>query len=254
MLCNLAPHVGFPEFSSVLRARFVQMEGAVETKVPDSLWTATDVMRHRYFWFDMLSEDEQHILRNGDWAMFEIPTPDYSMAIAQWWRVLESTLKRIVARPLTDLYTKNPDWLEWDQKNLSKRKQKQETIFIEKLTDPSKSERITLGDLVLILSKCFRKIDSSSAESPAGCRLRTEAIKSLGKYREHFEPIVLDEAFREVILTTENINLFRNKSSHDACVSFMDAATGRFVAKRLLDALFGPNMDKLGFNISIVAH
>jgi hypothetical protein len=51
---------------------------------------------YRYVWYDIITASEQDLVRNGDWAMFGTPTDDFSMALAQWWRALESVLKRSV--------------------------------------------------------------------------------------------------------------------------------------------------------------
>jgi hypothetical protein len=44
----------------------------------------------------MMDSAQQDLVRNGDWAMFGVPTDDFSMALAQWWRALESVLKQSI--------------------------------------------------------------------------------------------------------------------------------------------------------------
>ena len=55
-------------------------------------------------------------------------------------------------------------------------------------------------------------------------------------------------------LTDENINWFRNRSSHDAAVPLVDASVGRVLAKRVLDGFFAPLADQWGFTKTLLAH
>jgi hypothetical protein len=174
------------------------------------------------------------------------------MAAAQWWRVLESVLKRLIAKPIAKSFAENPAWVEWDKKNLSEKGKKKAAIFIDKLSNPLMVDRLTLGDLLLILSKCVTPNQKVVSTAEGGSRLRLEAANYLAKYREHFTPLMIRRR-HEPVLRNENIDFFRNKSAHDATLTLVEASTGRVIAKRLLDALFRPDLGKLGFQLVIVA-
>jgi hypothetical protein len=253
ILCEYAEQAGMSSFASVIKEKFTRLEPLTVQGVANThIWWDSDAMSLRYFWYDMLTESEKNILRNGDWAMFEGPTPDYSMAVAQWWRVLESVLKRLIINPIKHLYAENPLWLEWDNANLAGKGRKRAEIFIEKLAVPERAEKMTLADLLMVLLKCVSDDEKTQESSSGGSKLRREATKYLSQYREHFTPLVIGSR-HEPVLRIENIDYFRNRSSHNMTLTLADAATGRAIAKRLLTALFEPDLAKLGFSCTINA-
>jgi hypothetical protein len=95
LLQALAPHLDAAKLRPVIKERFLPSSDT-SGRSAEPIWIDPIALRYRYFWYDMLSKAEQDLVRNGDWAMFGTPTDDFSMALAQWWRTLESVLKRSV--------------------------------------------------------------------------------------------------------------------------------------------------------------
>ncbi|WP_020067181.1 hypothetical protein [Paraburkholderia caledonica] len=249
MLVRLAPQVGAPELGIVLHERFSGTKDKGDAAPTEPLWFDPQVLRLRYFWHDMLTEDEQHMLRNGEWAMFNTPTPDFSMALAQWWRMMESVLKRALAKPIHELFAANPEWIAWDRDNLGERVKKRETIFIDKLAEQNKWQRLTLGDMVLILRKCISDEPSKSEDVGGGSRLRKEAKRFLNKHRDQLGPLVLGGGrwTHAPQLTAENVDIFRNQSSHNESVNIIESSIGRWAGKHVLDLLFATYVKQWGF-------
>jgi hypothetical protein len=245
LLIRIAPQLGAAAFATVLENKqwhCMEVEGSYTPA--DAIWFDPEILKLRYFWFDMLTESERHMIQNGDWAMFSTPTPDFSMALAQWWRVIESTLKRTFVKDLVKLFKENPEWIEWDKTNLSPQRQKDEALFIEILTDARKAQLLTLGDIIKIFAKCTR-------ERPEGSRLRKGASIYFKQNRDFFEPLVLKGHWNTELLTIENVKFFRNRSSHDLTSDIIDSSIGRFVGKRIMDLYFAPFLKDLGFVPSI---
>jgi hypothetical protein len=244
MLEKLSPHMDVPAFADVVSKRFRAPETVNVAAPPHSSWFDIDALRLRYFWYDMVSSGDQDFVRNGDWGMFYTPTTDFSMALAQWWRVLESTLKRGIAEPLSKLFAEHPEWVQWDRDNLSKSQLQKESIFSDKLANPRKAGRLTLGDLVFVLQKCM---SDAGSKSGVVSKLRSEAARFLGGHLDQLRPMVEARWLNPVHLNIDNINWFRNRASHDEPLGFVDAALGRFLAKRVLSVFFQPVLEKWGF-------
>ena len=247
LLIEIAPHFDGQGFADVLRERFPVGGENGGKRANDEIWYQPDVLRLRYFWHDMITEGEQSVLCNGDWSMFNTPTTDYSMSLAQWWRLTESILKRTIAKNLSDLFAANPEWLEWDLKNLTERVKKRESVFLEKLSDPKKAEKLTLVDLIRILQKCVTSSEDPNEKVRSGSKLRREAEQFLNPYQNQLGPLVNRNWMNPLHLTEENINFFRNRSSHDAIINIIEGSTGRLLAKRVLDLFFTPVLVKWGF-------
>jgi len=248
-LYTISPHFGMSRLQSILCKLFKNSgPGFIQAKLSNNQWWQIDSLRFRYFWHDMITEYEQTMLLNGDWAMFNTPTKDYSMALAQWWRVLESILKRGIVQELSTLFHQHPGWEEWDRKNLSKKKRTKEEVFL-KLANPIRAKKMTLGDMLLVLKKCYTQRDGSKT---GGSRLRLEAIRHLRKYDNQLQPLIEKDWLNPNYLTQENINLFRNKASHDAIITLQDAMIGRTIAKRAIDVFYSPALKNLNFVPHIV--
>jgi hypothetical protein len=213
------------------------------------IWWEQDHLRFRFFWYDMITADEQTLLLNGEWAMFNTPTKDYSMALAQWWRTLESILKRSIGGELSKLFQQHPEWAEVDKINLTKEQQNDEKIFLTTLQDSNKVQKMTLGDLLLVLKKCTSEKQKSKNNA---CRCRAEASKYLSKFNEQIQPLVKDNWLHPIYLTTEALNLFRNRASHDALLNSSEAAIGRTIALLILKGFFSPVLKNWGFEPKII--
>ena len=247
LLEKVANHLAEPGLADAIHQRFRFHEIPVPNSSVEPIWWETTCLRFRYFWYDAIDESEQAMLCNGDWAMFNTPTLDYSMALAQWWRTLESILKRGVAKELSQLFQQHPEWIEWDRENLSPKLKQKEQVFL-KLADPQKAVQMTLGDLLLVLKKCFLVPENSKNN---GSRLRCEAQRHLSQFQKQLSPLVTEEWLDPLLLSEENITFFRNRASHDAAISELDALVGRLIAKRLLDRFHQPVLDKWGFTAQI---
>jgi hypothetical protein len=219
--------------------------GAVPTTAPAAAmeWCHCDSLRFRFFWHDMVTPEEQAFLLNGEWAFFRTPSTDYSMALAQWWRILESVLKRGICAELAGLFQQHPEWLQEDQANLSPAKQKEEELFLKKLTDPTKASRLTLGDLLLILKKCSASREELRA---TGSRLRLEASRHLGNFEPQLNPLLEKSWLYPTCLTEANIAWYRNRASHQGSIDLGDALAGRAIAKGALNRFFLPGLRQYG--------
>lgn len=242
VLQGLAPHLDATPLQSVIKNGFTP-NSSTGRRVPDALWSEPAALRYRYFWYDMITPGEQDLVRNGDWAIFGLPTDDFSMALAQWWRALESVLKRSLVDLLSSTLAKNPQFLSLDRENLSPGKQKDEAVFLDKLAVPNRAAKLTLFDILLILKKCEATQEGAGASS----RVRLEAARILGNYTAQTGPLTKGTWLRPAHLTDQNIEWFRNRSSHDAAVVLVDAAVGRVLARRILDGFFAPVLKSWGF-------
>ncbi|HEY3739113.1 MAG TPA: hypothetical protein VGL53_04675 [Bryobacteraceae bacterium] len=242
ILCGIAPHLVASDLGRVIEQRFTP-NPIPTSRGAESIWSEPNALRYRYFWYDMITEDEKNLVRNGDWAIFGLPTEDFSMALAQWWRLVESVLKRSVVEPLCSHLAQNPQFAAWDRANLTASRQKEEAIFLDKLADPVRAKKMTLYDVLLLLKKC----EATNKGGTAGSRSRMEAAQILKTYSRQIGPLTDGTWLRPAHLNDENINWFRNRSSHDASVIVSDAAIGRVIARRILDGFFAPVLEGWGF-------
>ena len=242
LIHSLALHLEVPDFSDVIKTRFSASDIAGDRK-PSLLWSNPASLRYRYFWYDMVSVSEQNLVRNGDWAMFGLPTDDFSMGLSQWWRTVESVLKRSVTEQLSTLFAQNPEWADFDRTNLSPKRREKESIFIDKLAHADRAAKVTLYEILLVLEKC----ESTNDGALAGSRLRLEAAKFLRRYSSQFGVLTKGQFLNPAHLNQQNINWFRNRSSHDASVSLVDASIGRVLAMRILSGFFFPVLKGWGF-------
>ncbi|MBS1983425.1 MAG: hypothetical protein JST16_04565 [Bdellovibrionales bacterium] len=242
-LISLALHLDAAALGQVVKDSF--KPGSVAgSRGADPIWSAPAVLRYRYFWYDMITPEEQALVRNGDWAMFGVPTDDFSMGLAQWWRAIESVLKRSVVTNLSSALATQPHLVSMDRENLSAAKTKEEALFLEKLVVPDRAAKMTLYDILLLLKKC----EATNEKGTAGSRVRFEAARILKRYSAQIGPLTKGSLFSPVHLTDENINWFRNRSSHDASVPLEDAGIGRVLARRILSGFFVPVLNSWGFN------
>src|SRR5947209_1763024 len=107
-----------------------------------------------------------------------LPTNDFSMALAQWWRALESVLKRSVVNLISSTLAEQPQLADLDRQNLSAKRQKEEAVFLDKLAVPDRAAKLTLYDILLVLKKC----EATNEHGIVGSRLRLEAARVLKQY------------------------------------------------------------------------
>jgi len=247
LLVRLAPHLNHDGLVTVLQDSFPPGSEGGYMPSTDPSWYDSQAIRSRFFWHDMIPGAQQDLLRNGEWAMFCTPTSDFSMALAQWWRLLESVLHQALVAPMSRLYADHPEWEQWDKDNLSKNAQKSAQIFLD-LADKEKSEKFTLWQLLLLLKKCL------SEKSESGSRLRKEAANFVKRYRNQVQPLVEQSWVDKAPLSEKNIDFFRNRSSHTSPVDALDAYVGRVIAGRALNLLFRPVLDERGFRYTLISN
>ena len=78
-----------------------------------------------------------------------------------------------------------------------------------------------------------------------------EAAQILGRYAAQIGPLTKGTWLHPAHLTDQNINWFRNRSSHDAAVALVDAAVGRVLARRILSGFFAPVLKSWGFETMV---
>lgn len=251
ILKKLSSHVGMNSFANVLENR--EWPNGIEYLYRSSAlrWYCSPNINARYFWFDMLAEDEQNFVTNGDWALFSSPTTDYSMGLAQWWRLIESLFARVVTHELGKLYDENPDWLAIDSSTLSKAEAQREEVFLKKLARPEHRNRMTLADILRVLEKCV-----VSPKVSADCRsiLRLKATEYFSQYRNQILDSIDNKPNPIGIgggLTAENIDWFRNKASHVDPIDEVNASVGRVIAKKIIETFYIPALHGMGFKASI---
>ncbi|QDT71680.1 hypothetical protein [Lacipirellula limnantheis] len=191
----------------------------------------------------MLDEHEKAFVTNGDWALGCTPTDDFSMGLAQWWRLIESVFGRIVRNNLGKMFDENPQWLASDRETLSPKALASESVFLKKLAVPGERERMTLADILRVLEKCVIKPRTLD---------RCDSIVRQ-KATEYFAPHaqILQKAVQaggaQPFLSLLTIDQFRNLASHSQPTTESNAAVGRLVAKSIVNALFLPNLRAWGF-------
>lgn len=203
----------------------------------ESEWSTLTTQRYRYYWWQEISDREKKLIHNGDWAVMETPTDDFSMALAQWWRVLETILNRIVVRELSELFSKNPSWRLTDMDRLSKKKQERNKVFLD-LAKPSSTNRLSLSAILILIEKCLA---TSMDGGESGSKLRDEASRHLSSLGDLLNPIVADEKGPSIAkskLHLEAIKYYRNRSSHDEEIDEIDAAVGRVYSVNILNQFF----------------
>ena len=201
------------------------------TDMAHPLWWGDECLAYRYFWFAGVEPAERNLVQNGEWGLFCGPNADRSMAVGQWWRLVEGILKRTVVGELTKVFARNPAWLEADRQ--SKRIMDEERVFLQ-WANPEHASKSTLGQMLVGIEKMLQ------GPGNAGSQLRKGAA-------EWCQRTVLSEVLREKwlkpsILTERNIKRFRNASAHDGILNLEEAALGSLGAAELIGQLAFPEL------------
>jgi hypothetical protein len=172
VLQGLAPHLDAAPLGAVVKNWFTPNNSAGR-RVAEALWSEPAALRCRYFWYDMITPAEQDLVRNGDWAMFGLPTDDFSMALAQWWRAAGIGAETLGGRPVVvESRAASPIPLAGSGESEPKR-QKEEAVFLDKLAVLERAAKLALYDILLILKKCAATQEGAGA----GSRVRLEAAR-----------------------------------------------------------------------------
>jgi hypothetical protein len=210
---------------------------------PYDFWLSAECFQMRHPWFSLLEQKERDFLRNADTAFCACLTEDYSFACSQWWRCLESVLKRILIKPIGELIDANPGWLEQDSR--TPRVMKKEELFTEHLTHPTTREKLTLAPMLILIETAMKDIRLGRTSESI---IRTQVVQHMTTQLSEFIWISrkLDAwaDFRSSLIpnvfTEHTIRAFRNASSHDQPMTFAEAAVGRLLAIRILDHIHYP--------------
>ena len=217
------------------------------TLANSATWYGHPDIRTRYFWFDMLTAHEQAFITNGDWALGCTPTDDYSMGLAQWWRLIESVFGRIVRDELGSLFDTNPEWLKRDLEKLSQRSLSSEAVFLKKLAVAESRDKMTLADILRVLEKCVIKPRQPGEKESL---VRQKATEFFAPHAQILSAAVQARGTKP-FLTLETIGWFRNRASHSRPIGESEACVGRLVAKRVVELLFLPQLKAWGFEARI---
>lgn len=210
-------------------------------------WVTSTAFQMRHPWYCLLLPHEQDFVRNGDTAFAACVTSDFSFGCAQWWRCIESVLRRRLIVPLGQLIDANPDWVAEDVLYASRRSDEWEweEIFVRVLPDKRRRQQISLTQMLILLEKCLSDHKHKRSSSSTVRRMCVEHVASkLPDFS--WAGSVLDESadFRSLItpriLNEETIAAFRNAASHDAPMDFENASAGRLLAIRILDFMHYP--------------
>ncbi len=208
---------------------------------PYTPWLTESMFQMRHPWFCMLQKNEQDFIRNADTAFCACITEDYSFACSQWWRCIESVLKRRLIAPLGRLIDENPQWIE----PVTGKATDKDRLFSVDLVDPEKRKRISLCQMLLLLEKAMNDLAHKRTSS---CVVRRKTVEHLSTRMSEFRWVTgeLDDVadFRSVltprVFNEKTIKSFRNAASHDQPMSFTEAAIGRLIAIRILDYMHYP--------------
>lgn len=208
---------------------------------PFGRWLTESMFQMRHPWFCLLRKSEQNFIRNADTAFCACVTDDYSFACSQWWRCIESVLKRTLIEPLGRLIDENPEWLNHGGQEGSEK----DKLFDVYLADPEKRQNLALSQMLILLEKSMKDL---ARKRTSNCIVRQKAVEFLSTRISEFRWVTgeLDDVadFRSVltprIFTEKTIRSFRNAASHDKPMSLTDAAVGRLIAIRILDFMHYP--------------
>lgn len=214
---------------------------------PYEHWMTSEAFQMRHPWYRLLLPHEQDFVRNGDTAFAACVTSDFSFGCAQWWRCVESVLRRRLIVPLGELIDANPAWVEQDKLYARQRSDEWdwEDLFVRILPDVRRRQQVSLTQMLILLEKC---LSDHTKKRQSSSTVRRKCVEYVGSKLSEFTWVngELDEVadFRSVmtprVLNEETIAAFRNAASHDVPMDFANAAAGRLLAIRILDFMHYP--------------
>ena len=107
-------------------------------------------------------------LRNGDTAFAACITNDFSPACSQWWRCIESVLRRKLIVLVGQLLDENPEWLQQDEASVEL--SEKESLFIQVLASPNRRAKLSLCQMLVVLETCMsdcRIVERTSNQIPS---------------------------------------------------------------------------------------
>ncbi len=206
-------------------------------------WVSEDSCQRQHPWYCLLNSVEKDFLRNGDTAFATCVTKDYSLACSQWWRCIESVLRRKLIVPVGQMLDAHPEWLEQDEVN--PKLGETESLFVRDLASANRRTKLSLAQMLMILEKC-RSDCRKNKKSDSIVRAKTveHVSNRLSDFRwvsgEQDSYSDIRSAYTPGVLSEQSIRVFRNAASHDEPMTFVQAAVGRLLAIRILDFIHYP--------------
>jgi hypothetical protein len=206
-------------------------------------WVIGEAMQRQHPWFCLLNQTERDFLRNGDNGFATCITDDYSFACSQWWRCIESVLKRKLIEPIGNLLNANHEWIKQDR--ATGKPSESDEIFVNLLAVEDRRRNISLAQMLVVLDKCISDTRKRfAAKSMVRCGVTAYVSANLSEFRwikgERDDFSDLRSEFTPNLLNEKSIKMFRNATSHDEPMTFIQAAVGRLLAIRILDFIHYP--------------
>ncbi len=233
----------------VARVRNHKISNLAYVSEPYDPWLAEDHFQMRHPWYALLEPHERDFIRNGDTGFLACYTSDFSMGCSQWWRVIESVLKRKLIVPLGELIDSNPSWKETDlasgRDSKASRFFSENGLFVNVLADREKRNHMGLTQILILLNKCLSDIQTKKESTSLVRRHSVQHVKErLTEFRwvkgEGDAFADMRSALSPNVLTEQSIQSYRNFSSHDRPLAYVDAIIGRLLAMRILDFIHYP--------------
>ncbi len=212
-------------------------------------WLSRECFEMRHPWFRLIEQAEQDFLLNGDSVFVNCLTDDFSAACAQWWRCVESVLRRKLVTPLGSFVDANPSWLDADRRfanGLPKEEEMNwESLFVRVLSDELRRNKMSLGQMLMLAEKCMSDCRKGTRSKSTIRRHCVEHVsRNLSAFRwikgEMDEVADMRSMISPNVLSSSVIQKFRNEASHDKPMTYSDAVVGRLVAIRILDFMHYP--------------
>jgi hypothetical protein len=212
-------------------------------------WLTEENFQMMHPWFCLLEQHEREFIRNGDSAFVTCMTSDYSMACSQWWRTVESVLRRSLINRLGFIIDANPSWrqtdLEYAQTLAPEQQQKWEKVFLHDLADPQRRSKMTLTQMLVLINQCMADLRGKKISRSL---IRRNVVEYLGSQSTDFRWVKgepddfadMRSYFSPNVFTEQTIALFRNAASHDQPMKYEYAVVGRLLAIRILDFIHYP--------------
>lgn len=206
-------------------------------------WVSEDSFQRQHPWYCLLNSIEKDFLRNGDTAFATCVTKDFSLACSQWWRCIESVLRRKLVVPVGQMLDAHPEWLNQDEVN--SKLGETESLFVRDLASASRRTKLSLTQMLLMLEMCMSDCRKNKRSDSI---VRAKTVEYVSKRLSDFRWVSgeqdsysdLRSAYTPKVLSRTSIQAFRNAASHDEPMTFVQAAVGRLLAIRILDFMHYP--------------
>jgi hypothetical protein len=246
---------GLPEWQQLMDSFFDAIKAATNKECNHFLgsgeyfaggyleWVSEDSCQRQHPWYCLLNSVEKDFLRNGDTAFATCVTTDFSLACSQWWRCIESVLRRKLIVPVGQMLDEHPEWVKQDGANSYL--EETESLFVRDLASANRRTKLSLTQMLMILEKCMSDCRKNKrSDSIVRAKTVEHVSNRLSDFRwvsgEQDSYSDLRSAYTPGVLSEQSIRVFRNAASHDEPMTFVQAAVGRLLAIRILDFMHYP--------------